>query len=125
MGLVQQAIIDAKRITSDVNAFGIQIILTAPTSETVTIIGRHVKHHLGFDTDGNMVNSKTASVTFSESVLAGLIYPLRNANGDVNLKGHKVQVKDSTGTLCDYKCRQWFPDETIGIIVVILDSYII
>jgi hypothetical protein len=123
MSLVQQAILDAKRITSDVKGFGTQIILTAPTSETATIIGRHVKHHLGIDTDGNMVNSKTASITFSESVLAGLNYPLRNAGGEVNLKGHKVQVIDSTGTNCTYKCRQWFPDETIGLIVVVLDSF--
>lgn len=121
MGLIDQIQADIKSITSNLNDFGVAMILTAPTNETITITGIHTKHHLGIDTDGNMVNSKKASIAFSESLLVG--YPCRNLSQEVNLKNHKVSVKDSTIILKNYRVQSWFPDETIGLIVCILEDF--
>lgn len=121
MGLIDQINLAVKSITSNLNDFGVSITLTAPTLEVIIITGIHTKHHLGVDTDGNMVNSKKASIAFSESFLIN--YPCRNSNQEVDLNNHKVSVKDSTGIVKNYIVQQWFPDETIGLIVCILEDF--
>lgn len=124
MGLAEQAILDAKAITSDaINGFGISILFMAPDSTTATINGLATKHHLGMDLDGNLVNSKKASIAVSESLLVDAGYPVRNAKGEVYLKGHKVKWTDSSNALCEYVIREWFPDEAIGLIVCILGDF--
>ena len=122
MGLIDQAKSDIKDITSNLNDFGVSMTFMAPTNETATINGLHSKHHLNIDTDGNMINSKNAHISFSESLLTAKGYPVRK-NGEVNLKDHKVAVKDSTGNNITYIINQWFPDETIGLIMCTLGSH--
>lgn len=122
MSLIDTINADIAKITSNLNEFGVSIELIAPTLETITINGIHTKHHLGIDTDGNMVNSKKASIAFSESLLIAP-YPVRNANKEVDLLNHLINVKDSTGIVKNYIVQQWFPDETIGLIVCILEDY--
>jgi hypothetical protein len=121
MSLINQAKADIEAITSNLSEFGVEMTLTAPTSETATITGLHTKHHLGITTDGDMVSTKKAHVSFSEKFLTDLNYPVRDENGEVNLTNHTVAVKDSTGNVCNYFFKQWFPDETIGLIACILD----
>ncbi len=125
MGLREQAKADIEQITSNADEWGIEIVLTAPDpgNETVTITGLHVKHYISIDTDGNFVNAKNAQITFSEKFLTDAAYPVRNANNEVVLKGHKADVKDSTGVLRHYVIREWFPDETIGLIRCILGDF--
>lgn len=123
MGLREQAKKDTERITSNLNEWGIEMTFVAPTLETATIKGIHSKHHLGIDTDGNAVNSKKAHVSFSEKFLIDANYPVRNANGEVDLTGHKVSVKDSTGITKNYIMISYFPNETIGLITCILADY--
>jgi hypothetical protein len=124
MGLLEQAIADAKNIVENAaSGFGSEMILTAPNAATITIKGLHTKHHLGINTDGEIVNSKKASISFSEGSFSGSAYPLRNSAGQVALKNHLVAVKDSTGTLCSYVIREWFPDETMGLITCILGDH--
>ncbi len=122
MGLIDTINSDIANITSNLNDFGVSMTFIAPDLTTLTVTGIHTKHHLGVNTEGEIINSKKASIAVSESKLAG--YPLRNAKNEVDLNGHLVNVKDSTGTLCNYKIRQWFPDETIGLIVCILEMYV-
>lgn len=122
MSLLDQAKADIQQITSNIDEFAREIIFVAPTSETVTINGLHTKHHLGVDNEGNMVNSKNAHLSFSEKLLTDEGYPVR-INGEVNLKGHKVTVVDSTGNPCTYVIRQWFPNESIGLITCILGGF--
>ena len=69
MSLYEQAQRDIEQITSNSNEWGKTLIFVAPNSQTATIIGVHTKHHLGVDTDGNMVNSKKAHISFSEKFL--------------------------------------------------------
>lgn len=118
MGLIDNINADVAAITSNLNEFGVSIEIVTPNGVSTTINGIHTKHHLGIDTDGNMVNSKKASIAFSES-----FYQCRNASGEVNLKNYRVNVKDSTGLIKNYIIQQWFPDETIGLIVCILEDY--
>lgn len=126
MGLLDIAKRDIEQITSDLTGFAAVITLTDPgTSEQATVNGLHTKHHLSIDTDGNQVNTKNAHISFSEAnlILANALYPIRNANAEVDLQNHRVDVKDSTGVSKQYVIRQWFPDETIGLIVCILGDH--
>ncbi len=123
MGLIDQIRADIKSITSNSVDFGVPMVLTAPTLQTITINGLHSKHHLGIDSEGNRVNAKNAHVSFSEKALADLSYPVRNIHGEINLKGHKVNVADSSGVVKFYKIKEWYPSETTGLIVCILDDF--
>lgn len=123
MNLYDQAIKDAQRFTSDAQGFGVTMTITAPTSETVTFLGLTVKTNLGINTDGVAINSKRAVVSFSEKYLTDAGYPVR-AGGNVHIEGHRLDVKDSTGTVCAYVIQQCYPDETIGILTCILEDYI-
>ena len=125
MGLLEQAKRDFATITSSLDGFGREMLLTAPTGETALIVGLHSKHHLGINTDGQRVNSKNAHVCFSESVVftANPLYPIRDASGEVNLKKHRVTAKDSTETDKIYIIDEWYPSETVGVIVCILGDF--
>lgn len=124
MGLLDQAIADAKAIVENTaSGFGADITLTAPNGSTISIKGLHTKHHLSVDADGNPINGKNASISFSEGSFSESAYPLRNDAGQVSLRNHKVSVKDSTGTLCHYSIVQWYPDERVGLITCILSDY--
>lgn len=123
MNLYDQAKKDIEKITANQNEWAVEITLTAPSSEKAIITGLHTKHHLGVDTDGNAVNSKKAHISFSEKYLTDVNYPVRDANGEVSLSGHKISVKDSTGTAKKYIMQSWFPDETIGLITCIIQDY--
>lgn len=122
MSLLDQAKKDIQQITGNIAEFGVQLTLTSPNSDVATVNGLHAKHHTGFDEEGFPVNSKIASVAISEQWLVDANYPLR-VNGEVNLKNHRVSAKDSTGILQQYMIKEFFPDETIGLIVCILGDY--
>ena len=123
MGLIEQAKKDIEQITSNSNDFGVTMLFEAPGGEKATVNGLHSKHHMAYDTDGNMVNSQNAHVSVSEKFLTDAGYPGRNLNGEVTHKDHKVTVKDSTGVEKVYSIREWYPDETIGLITCILGIY--
>jgi hypothetical protein len=122
MSLLDQVRKDIQQITGNSAEFGVQLTLTSPSSVVAGVIGLHAKHHTGFDAEGFPVNSKIASVAISEQLLVDLNYPLR-INGEVNLKNHRISAKDSTGILQHYTIREFFPDETVGLIVCILGDY--
>ena len=119
---MDQIRLDVQKITSDLNDFPVPITMIAPTGETLVLTAIHTKHHLGIDTDGNIINSKKASIAFSEALLLPP-YPVRNVNEEVDLEGHKVIAKDSTGVDKTYSVQQQFPDEMIGLLVLILEDF--
>lgn len=124
MTLVDQARLDAAMILG--GDFSVEMTLVSPDSQTAVIQGIHTKIHHGVDINtGASVNSKKASVSFAESAVttANATYPLRNDAGEIYLKGHLVKVNDSTGTQKTYTADQWFPDEMLGTIVIILGRY--
>jgi hypothetical protein len=127
MGILELARRDFQTISSNKDAgFAVDITFTANTAEaeTATVAGLHTKHHLAIDPDlGTPVNSKNAHVTVSEQLLLDAEYPVRNDNGEVDMKNHLVVVKDSTGEDYNYIISEFFPDETLGVIVFILRKY--
>lgn len=124
MGLIDKAKADIEQITSNLNEWGVSMVLTAvPGLESVTIVGLHTKHRILIDTDGNFVNTKNAHISVSEKFLTEAGYPVRNGSGEVSLINHRVSVKDSTGLVKEYVITEAFPDETIGLICCILGDY--
>jgi len=125
MSLEDRARLDMQQITGNGNDFGEPITFTAPApgSETATINGLNTKHHMGFNLDGEQVNTKTASVAVAEKFLTDAGYPTRDGNGEINMNGHLVDVADSTGNIKNYVINQNFPDENLGLLVFILGDY--
>jgi len=123
MGLREQAKADIENITSNTNEFAISMTWTSPDAETCTVSGLHTRHHLGVDTDGNAVNSRKAHVSVAEQHFIDAGYTIRNANGEVDLDGHKVVVNDSNGVARTYEIQEWFPNETVSLITCILAEY--
>ena len=124
MGLTELSIAHAKAFTTNTDHWGVSMVFTAPTSETATVDGLHVRHNTQYDQEtGALVSGRNASVTVSESVLTDAGYPVRNGDDDVHLANHRVSVADSTGTTREYVVREWFPDEKLGIIVCILGDF--
>ena len=123
MSLIDQAKIDIQRIISDADGFGQLITLTSPAGVVLLITGLHKKIRLGVDTEGNIINTKTATITISDLDLAAANYPYRDSGNEVNLNNHKVSVVDVTGLQCNYIMQSLHPDETLGCIVCYLQDY--
>lgn len=137
MGLLAQAQEDIKTITTNLHDWATDITfidasLTFDQSfdpsfgpdKVCTIQGLHTKRRSTIDGEGNEANVKHAHISFSESVLVDAGFTVRLAvTNEVYLKRVKVRVKDSTGVECKYVIREWFPDETIGLIVCILGDF--
>lgn len=123
MGMIDQAITDIQRITSDASGFGVSLAFVDPDGDTATINGLHAKIHMAMDTEGNTVNSKKAHISFSEAELNAQGYVIRNAARECSMKDHKVTVSDSTGQSWQYIIREVYPDETVGLIVCILGDF--
>jgi hypothetical protein len=121
MGLLDRVKSDIERITSDLSGFAKNIVMIPPGGAAVTFNGLHTKISMGYDLDGNIVNSRKAHISISEKYFIENNYPLRNVKGEVELSGHKVNVTDSTGVVKNYYIQSsYFPDETIGLITCIL-----
>ena len=126
MGLTEQIQQDLLAITTNANDFGISLTFTAPTSPVtvVTTTGTAKRHHLEFDEMGMVKgNALNATCTVSELALRALSYPVRNIDGKVTFKDHLVAWTDVTGSPITYIVNEWYPDETTGLIVLILGEY--
>lgn len=128
MSLTDQAIQDMKDITGNGDDFGVSFQLMSPDGAIAVVKGFHVKIHQAIDEIGLTVNSKKASIAFSEGNLPiGYVIRITDTDhhmiGEVNLKGFRIDIADSTGVVKKYKAQQWFPDEKLGLIVVILGDY--
>lgn len=123
MGLIEQIQQDIRQITTDIDGFGVEMRLIAPDATEIALQGLFTKHHMGYDDEGKMVNTKNAHASFSEDILVDASYPYRDFSGEVHLEDHRVVVKDSTRNDKEYIIREWYPDETIGLIVCILGDY--
>lgn len=112
-----------QRITSDLKGFGVAMTFDDNQGSTAAVTGLHTKHHLSLDETGAPVNGKVASVSVAEKQFTDLSFEVRNVSGEVNLDGYTVTVKDSTGNEKTYLCAEWFPDEKLGLIVIMLQDY--
>ncbi len=110
-------------ISSNPAGFNELVTFTKSTGETATItcipnkIGRKLETNTGM-----IINTKNPSVVFSESVMP-ITYPVRNADGEVSMIGDRVTMADSTGIEKQYIVQQNIPDETVGLITLILGDF--
>lgn len=126
MNLTDRSRRDTKRyLSDDKTGNAVEITLTAPNKQKAIITGWHTKHHLGVSLDGLIINSRHTYISFHESVLiaANPNYPLRNADGEVSVKNHLIDVKDSTDILKNYIAQAAMPDEKMGVILMTLEFY--
>lgn len=121
--LMQLARRDSKFFVTS-GGFEESITITTPSRDkTISLTGFATKHFINFDSDGNPINSKNVHICIDESVLVAQGYPVRNAKTEVTLLNHIVIYPDSTGVVKKYIIRENFPDETLGLIVCILNDY--
>ena len=118
MDLLSQARQDTQTITQ--GEFSTDITLDDGDANLTTVKGLATKHHLGVDTDtGAAINTKNTHISISEQVLVDAGYPVRT-NNEVAMKGRKVNYTDSAGVDAQYRIDEVWPDETLGLIVMIL-----
>lgn len=111
-----------KYITS--GGFEEDLTMTTPGGGTsIEITGFVSKHWINFETDGSAVNSKNAHICIDEDLLVSMSYPVRNSEKEVDLFKHRVTTKDSSGIDKNYVIKEWFADETLGLITCILSDY--
>ena len=121
--LLNKARRDSKKYVTK-GGFQEDIILeTANGLISIETTGFVSKHHIDYDSDGSSINSKNAHICLSEEELVLKAYPVRNSSNEVYLLNHKVLTKDSSGIAKNYVIKEWFPDETLGLIVCILGDY--
>lgn len=114
---------DAKKFVTS-GGFEEDITITTPSGDrTLTIKGLATKHHLSFGSDGLPVSSKNAHVCIDEQQLLDETYPVRNANEEIDLLAHKISFKDSSGVIKNYIVKDAYPDETLGLITLILGDW--
>lgn len=125
MGLMDQVRADWLSITSNANEFGVSIAFTSKDEvQTATVNGLHTKHHIGVDpTTGLPINTKNTHISVAEKLLNDAGFTTRNAKGEVSMRGHRVQCKDSTGVLKNYVIDQCWPNETVGMLCMVLGDY--
>lgn len=125
MNIQDRAKAAIKRITGNIDGAGVAITLIKPNGGlSFDIVGTSTKHHLSVDQEtGELTNSMTASISFSEenSIAAGL--DIRNSKGEVDLKGYHAKLADSTDVIKEYIITEWFPDEKLALIVCMLGYY--
>lgn len=123
MSLLDQSRIDARAIST--GPFSQAVNLIAQTGENVTInaLGNKIGRKVDSGT-GVIVNSKNASVVVHEDELTSVGFPVRNNDGEVSMIGVLVNTKDSSGRLCNYIVQENIPDETIGLITLLLGDYV-
>lgn len=121
MSILDKAKADNLFITGNSSDFGIPIHLKAQDATEIDVVGLHTKHHTGFDEIGQRINSKTASVAINENLLVN--FPVRNSNNEVAMLGCLVNCADSTGNIRNFIVQENYPDEALGLIVLILGDY--
>lgn len=100
------------------------IEISTPTKDLVLALkGYATKHWITFDSDGLPINSKNVHICVDETFMNFMGYTTRNSRSEVALKNHLVSYPDSTGVVKNYQVKECFPDETLGLIVLILQDY--
>ena len=119
---IDRAIQDAKRFVTS-GGFEVNITLKTPDeATTLEIKGTSSRHHNSIDTDGLPVSSLNVHITIAEQDLIDNSYPYRNSKDEVSLRKHFVSCPDSRNEIRDYLIREVWPDETLGLIVCILEK---
>jgi len=129
MGLNDIAKSDWNKITSDAGATGAgqELIFQSKGNNIAIVNGLATTHHMSVEFDPESgrekkVSTKNAHCSVSESLLIDAGYPVRNSDNRVDMVGDTVTYTNSAGITLRYSIAACFPDETIGVIMCILQS---
>lgn len=122
MSLVERSRRDMQSITSKMSDFAVPAIFTDLSSEVAEVNVIHTKHNLGYTPEGVEMNVRTSSIAVSNTKVleANADYSFLNAKSDVTYLGHSVTVPDSNGIQRNYIVSENYPDENLGLTVLIL-----
>lgn len=124
MSILEMCKSDVEFINSNTNDFSVLSTLrNSDNSINITVKGIHAKHHLGITPEGVPINTRVSNIAFTEKQVTDHGKSIRNSFGEVDLNGFTITVKDSTGLDKTYAIEEWYPDETVGLIVCILGKY--
>lgn len=124
MSLEQRARKDMQRITGNTNDFAVPCVVKTPDeASTIDVSGLHTRHWMSFDPDGVAVHTVTASLAVAEQQFIDGGFDVRDANGEVNLKGYLIDAPDSNEVIQHYVLREVFPDENLGLLILIFGEY--
>ena len=119
--LLDRAKKDAIRIITN-GGFETEITLTKGLVSVETK-GLAPSTHLTFDSDGLAVNTSKRRVCVSETDLVVKGLTVRNAKNDVYLVGVLLSFADNSGVVKTYVVGENWTDNTLGVIVLILEKY--
>lgn len=122
MSILEFAREDFRDIIEDQEGFSNNITLSAPDgSISIDVQALTTSHRLSVDPEtGMLVNAKNIHFSVSERTLNELGYPVRDANNEVSMRGHKVAFPDAVGVDGMYVIDQSWPNATLGVLVFIL-----
>lgn len=123
MSLLDEIRDDVNDIINNEDEFAIAVTIRKDDYTIADVFGTFGKHHTKINGEGMVINSRSTSITITEKALLDAGYPVRDSDGLVDLIGHIITFKDSTGENKTYTVREQYPDETLGIIPLILDTY--
>lgn len=97
---------------------------TPSKSQIIDITGIYTSHHKSYDTEGSPVNSKSSHILIKEKDLIDANYPYKNPRtGNIDLKKHRILVKNSSNVVQKYIINEAYPSETFGLISCILGQF--
>ena len=121
--VLNMAIEDVENILS---SGGFEVDVDFETKDHVTSVNIEaiaMQHHMAFNTDGQVVNSDQPHVTVSEAVLNAAGFPVRNGDNEVAMIGVIIKYTDALGVEGSYVVSENLPDNTLGLITLILSRY--
>jgi hypothetical protein len=120
MSLFDDARSDALDMLADMDP----VELKTPDGDVaVTVPAMGVRHHMKMADSGNITNSLVARITVHEDALLAAGYTVRNTKGEVALVNHKVTWTDNRNVTATYIVREQWPNDELGVILLILGTY--
>jgi hypothetical protein len=115
---------DANVITKNLADFGESITVINREAQSFPVAGLHTKHHLGFDIEtAQEIHTLKAHVCISEQELVAAGCTVRDASNKVDMKDFRVLASDANGVQTKYVVREIFPNDKVGVIVLILGAH--
>lgn len=123
MSILAKARADWRKLSQ--SAFDLELTFNNNQGQTAVIKGIGTRHSLSMDTDGMAVNQPNNHVSFCEALIqeTNPLYVIRQPGSEeVQMTGHRVSFEDSTGTVHEHIIKQAWPDQTVGVVVCILEN---
>jgi len=124
MSLTERAKMDMQSITSNLNDWGVAATFTDLAGEIADVTVIHTRHNTAYDPEGVTVNVPSASIAVSDVkvLTANSSYSYLNSSGEITYLGHSVLVKNAAGVIKNYVVSENYPDEKLGMTILILQD---